>query len=275
MIKLAKYGIIQLTPNPERHELVNVGLLIHSANGWDIRLLADIGKLQHLSPNFPPTGMQSLEAMLRSYIGNLNSIEEFKATFSKIGGTCKLQEYIGQFGAETEQQYSKEVAWLFDELVAPQAFKKSVTARSEVQSRLKTKLRKVFQTRDWIGKELSDIEHHKIVEKFPIAANQGLYAEFAMKNGVMHVTETVDFNVKESSKRAKEIEAQAKTLIISAAKKHLGNDTRTYVIVSGAHRLAAGSSINLLKDHNAEVFSAEDPVEMAKYYGKLQTAMMQ
>jgi hypothetical protein len=275
MIKLAKYGIIQLTPNPERHELVNVGLLIQSCKGWDIKLLSDIGKLQHLNPNFPPTGMQSLEVMLRSSLGNLKSIEEFKSTISKIGGTCKLQEYIGQFGADSEQQYNKEVAWLFDELVAPPPYKKALSRESEVQSRLKTRLRKAFKQKDWIGKDLSDIEHHKIVEKFPIVENQGLYAEFAMKNGVIHVTETVDFNVKESSKRSKEIEAQAKTLIISAAKRHLGSDTKTYVIVSGAHRLAAGNSINLLRDHNAEVFSAENPEEMNKYYGKLELAMMQ
>lgn len=87
----------------------------------------------------------------------------------------------------------------------------------------------------------------------------------------MHITETVDFEVSLSSNRNKRMEAQAKTLILSAAKTHLGNNTKTYVIVAGSNRNVAKTSINLLEDY-AEVFALESAEDMATYFHKIYTA---
>jgi len=98
-----------------------------------------------------------------------------------------------------------------------------------------------------------------------------LFAAFALKNGVMHITETVDFDVSAGSQRQKSIEAQAKTLILSAAKDVLGIDTKNYVVISGSNRVAARTSINLLQDH-AEIYALESTQDMDSYFDRLSVA---
>ncbi|MFZ6873860.1 DUF3037 domain-containing protein [Undibacterium sp. Di27W] len=273
MINIAKYCVIQLLPNPERHEVINVGLLIWNHNAWDIQMLPDERKLHALNPRYPANGLASVALTIKEITKGLNTFEQCQQALNRIGRGCFLHNYIGQFSAETDKKYASEVTWLIDDLIMPPSTPTFTEKNKIPQSRLKTKLRRKFQEMNWLSKKLADIHNHKIIEKFPIAANQGLYAEFAIKNGAIHVTETIDFDVSESSKKQKEIEAQAKTLILSAARKHLGGDTRTYVVVSGSQRLAAGNSINLLKDHNAEVFSLEQPSEMNIYYQKILSAI--
>jgi hypothetical protein len=85
----------------------------------------------------------------------------------------------------------------------------------------------------------------------------------------MNITETVDFSVQKIAPKV--LEAQAKTLILSAAAKEFGANTKRYVIVSGSYLKQAMPSINLLRDQ-AEVFESSSSQDMTRYHDLIQTA---
>lgn len=270
MSKLANYSVIALHPNAERSEVVNVGILIRNGNDWDVRIASDASKVQALNPRFPDGGLVSVAVTLQSLLRPINSLVDARLYLSQIGGNPGLQEFIGQFAANDLSEYESEVSWLLAELVTPPTLPRDAIVKAAPEHRLRTKLRTHFKRKRLLGTK-DEIDAHKIVEKFPIEATKGLFAEFALKNGGMHITETVDFDVSESSERSKRLEAQAKTLILAAARNFLGEKTKTYVVVSGSNRRAAQTSISLLEDY-AEVFALESAADMDSYFKKIYVA---
>jgi hypothetical protein len=270
MSVLAYYSVIELLPNPERLEVVNVGILVRNRNKWDIRVASSATKVQALNPLFPDGGLVAMAVTLQTLLGKFSTFDEAKHYLSRMGANPALQEFVGQFPANDMSEYESEIGWLLSELITPPTLPKDTAIKVAPEHRLRTKLRTQFKRRHLLGK-IGDINAHKIVEKFPIEETKGLFAEFALKNGGMHITETVDFDVSESSERSKRLEAQAKTLILSAAKDFLGDKTKTYVVVSGSNRKVAKPSISLLTDY-AEVFALESADDMASYFNKIYAA---
>lgn len=271
MSELAKYCVIDYRPNFERNEVVTIGLLVRFENEWDIRLLPDASKVSALNPLYPIGGITAVGITLMRLLESVDSFQAARTLLTQLGGSPGLQEFVGQFPSDSDQQYENEIAWLMSELVSPPLPAVQASMRLVSEPRLRTKLRTHFKNHHILARSKDQINEHKVVENFPIEEGKGLFAEFALKNSCMHITETVDFDVAMSSARNKRLEAQAKTLILSAAKDRLGATTKTYVIVAGSNRNVAKTSVNLLTDY-AEVFALESADDMNSYFQKIYTA---
>lgn len=271
MSKLAQYCVIDLRPNFERKEVVTIGLLVRFDNEWDIRLLPDASKVSALNPLYPVGGITAVGVTLTRMLESVDSFQIAHTLLTQLGGSPGLQDYVGQFPVDSNQQYENEIAWLMAELVSPPLPTVSTNTRLISEPRLRTKLRNHFKSQHLLARSRDQINDHKVVENFPIEEGKGLIAEFALKNSCMHITETVDFDVSLSSNRNKRLEAQAKTLVLSAAKDRLGPTTKTYVIVAGSNRNVAKTSVNLLADY-AEVFALESAEDMSSYFQKIYDA---
>lgn len=271
MSKLAQYCVIDFRPNFERKEVVTIGLLVRFDNEWEIRLLPDASKVSALNPLFPIGGITAVGVTLTRMLECADSFQAARALLTQLGGSPGLQEFVGQFPGDSDQQYENEIAWLMSELVSPPLPTLPASTRLISEPRLRTKLRNHFRKQHILARSKDQINDHKVVENFPIEAGKGLIAEFALKNSCMHITETVDFDVGLSSNRNKRLEAQAKTLVLSAAKDRLGPTTKTYVIVAGSNRNVAKTSINLLGDY-AEVFALESADDMNSYFERIYNA---
>lgn len=271
MGKLAQYCVIDFRPNFERKEVISIGLLVRVDNEWDIRLLPDASKVSALNPLFPIGGITAVGVTLTRMLERADSFQAARILLTQLGGSPGLQDFVGQFPSDSDQQYESEIAWLMSELVSPPLPTLSAGTRLVSEPRLRTKLRNHFKSQHILARSKDQINDHKVVENFPIEAGKGLIAEFALKNSCMHITETVDFDVALSSNRNKRLEAQAKTLVLSAAKDRLGPTTKTYVIVAGSNRNVAKTSINLLGDY-AEIFALESADDMNSYFQRIYSA---
>jgi hypothetical protein len=270
MNNLAKYSVLQARPSRDRFELVTVGLVIQRAGEWDVRVLPDPAKIFALNPGFPAFGLVNIQKTISSILRGADSFETAKALLTRHGNDPGIQNFVGQFLANNEDQYESRVSELMKLLVLPPDGARPSLVKKPGVSRLKTRLRNHFRSKGLLGVGPDDIGNHKVVERFPINAEQGLYAEFALKNGAMHITETVDFDVKQIPRKI--MEAQAKSLILSAAAKEFGLDTKRYVIVSGSTLRQAMPSINLLHDQAEDVFEVTSTEDMARYSDLIQAA---
>ena len=263
MNRLAKYAVLQARPSRDRHEIVTVGLVILRAGVWDVRVLPNSHKLLGLNPHFPPYGLANIQRTVSSLLIGVETFEQARVRLAKHGNDPALQSYVGQFLAASEAQYNSRVSELMRLLVVPPEVKLSMPARPVV-SRLRSRLRNHFKAKGLLAGQPEDIGNNKIVEHYPVVAEQGLFAEFAFKNGALNITETIDFDVQRIPRKV--LEAQAKTLILSEAAKRFGRGTKRYVIVSGSHRKEAMPSVNLLRDHAEEVFEMSSSEDMSTYF---------
>jgi hypothetical protein len=113
-----------------------------------------------------------------------------EATLERFGYFEPLIKHSG-FGlvsATDEADYEKRINQILTSLVGLPSREQSV----EKTTRLNTDIAKAFRQARILADEASGIDEHKVVKDFEIDASQGLTADFALKNGVIHVIATLD-----------------------------------------------------------------------------------
>ena len=265
-----QYSLVRYQPHMSRHEVVNIGVVLFTAHGPEVYLAANLKKLQALDPNISMVRIhkevEAMDGSLKAIWHQSPNAEEIVAFLShgKVGLGCMPVGMI-----DSEHRTDKEIAQeLLQELVTPPA-KKRAPATSK--NRLNIELRHIFSQAQILGREPGDIAKHMVVPNFPIDPEVGLYAEFALRNGRLHVTETVDFRVKDLS--TKKREAESKALVLLQALETVGkDDLRRHVVVSGADADVAQTSIHLLSRYADDVFVRESHEDWTRYLKLMEKA---
>lgn len=269
-IEIAKYSLVTIFPIPERMDRIVVGAVAHSARGWDISLSSDYAKVLALDPNFSIPMLARIGSTLREISAGCGELGDLRSLMLSMGGAVQLDSFEGRFAYEDEQSYIDQLNRIMVEsVVAPQ--KLVVVDSRRDRSQLKAHLKKQFARLGVLGGSADDIDQHKVVARYPIQAEQGLFADFALKNSVMHVTETIDFTMSAAAYTAKRYEAQAKCLVLKAASDICGPGTRKYVVLAGGRTKNAESALRLLSA-NAELYQFENSADMTRYIDTINSA---
>lgn len=261
-MSVAQYSLLLLNPSIERLDTVVFGAMFRT-NVWDVRVTTSVLKIKAVNPAYPESKLLQTVALVKELAANKDTLQDVRLDFEGGRWGVSVDEFVGSFTYASDAEYHSQIAAVLAESVNPPLFAQSqpipVSRRRNVVRR---NLREHFKARGLWSKHDSDIDQHKIVEHYPISPESGVFAEFALRNGVMHITETVDFEVQ--SLQGKRLLAQAKTLVLSESARVFGASTKRYVVVAGSTREDARQSMNLLRDH-AEVFALESTSDMTTY----------
>ena len=265
----AEYSLITIAPHKARLDRVVVGVVIFRSGTSRVVFTYDFQKVQSINPSYGIDSFHALRDRIAELAEGCENTDQLRVIMRMLGTSVQLSAFKGDFGYSDEYEYKGQLDKIMDESVdVPK--KPAELLRRRAQSKLRTSLRKQFESMGILGKDSSDVDH-KVAQKYPIQEDQGLYADFAMKNTFMHVTSTVDFTLSEQSFTAKKYETQAKCLVLRAAEEKFGRDTRKFVVVAGGYEKNARAAINLLQA-NANVFRFENAKEMAVYLGIIEDA---
>lgn len=267
---VAHYSLLLITPTIDRLDTVVVGAVFQSPSGWDVRVASNTQKMRAIDPSFPEARLVQTYELTRHLARNRRSLQELQVAFSSARLGVLLDGFIGSFSYASEEEYQRQVSAVLAESVNPPTFARAnaapVTRRRNVVRR---KLRDQFRARGLWSRKDEDIDQHLVVEQFPVSATHGLIADFALRNSVMHITETIDFEIQ--SLKGKRLEAQAKALVLTEAVKVFGDATRRYVVAAGSANPDVRQSINLLADH-ADVYALESDHDMNAYLDRIALA---
>jgi len=109
-------------------------------------------------------------------------------------------------------------------------------SRQKIQGRVHTVLKRIFIKQQVFGLTHEDIHKRLVVERYPIAVNENLYADFAFKNGAYHITETINYKVTSGINTDKFEETGLKAIKLDKSKKVFGEDTKRFLVyVADAH----------------------------------------
>lgn len=251
MSQIAHYVTIADYPYPLRSEHVNIGIAVFLPGGDNrIHLGADLRKVRAIYPRARLDVVRQWEAELPGMIAGL-SIDEARQKFVVLGNDWRLGDQVGRFIYENDDDYLHRVRMALVNLVDPVAPRRELR---EPSSRLFFDLKRTFEIKGWLGR---DIEAHQIVPRFPVGPE--VTAEFALKNGRLHVIESLDLRVSNTS--AKRQEAQAKALAFDMARR-LDKGAASYAVMAGLSSPIASGTRELLTAYADRVYAWESPSDM-------------
>lgn len=263
----ASFYVIRHQPYPSRDEHVNIGVFVLRADGIPyVRLATNIRKIRALDPSADLSAAREQEDGIPRFLSRLGvrGVDAVKAF--RMFGSWKLSEHPGHFEYSNEQDFERGVQWAIAETCEPRAGRRSEPR--ELPSRLFVDLKNTFSRYGWMGSTATDIEKHLIVSRYPLNPEEHVRAEFALKNGVLHVIETVDFRRGEASERHRQ--AMQKATVFSIAQLTDKNAFRG-VIIAASNSPDARPSLRLL-EHFARVYAYESTADMQDLFSHLGNA---
>lgn len=262
-MSVASYSLLLIHPSPDRLDRVVAGAVIRKGDKWDVRVASSPLKMRGINPEFDERRLKQMPGLVALVGDDCGDLSELSHQVQLLGLDLQVDPFVGVFVFEDEAGYELQVSAVLEESVNPPALlRETPVAVGRPRNVVRRKLREMFRKDGILSRDAEDIDRHKVVERFPISAAHGLVAEFALKNGVMHITETIDFNVQVL--QPKRVEAQAKSLVLAEAAKAFGHGTKRYVVAAGTSNVLIRPSLQLLADH-ADLFEADSGDDMRRY----------
>jgi hypothetical protein len=222
MAQQHSFAILQLAPSGARGERLNVATLVFGDDGIDVRIPKRLEKVRALSAGLNPDSVREL-------ISNLSTLDALSvkhgpiSTAQRIANLCDFGPFAfseqGTFIAHSTVEYEARIAKILSTLVEPElAPIKVKPKRSRLLSVLKTRFRKERV----LAKKGEELESHRVVSNWRLA--EGLVADLLLKNGAMHVVETVDFSADDASVRKAVSDVAVSALVLEQARITYGQD---------------------------------------------------
>lgn len=271
-MNIIKYSLIQFTPDRKRNETINIGLVAFMPDAIVVNLCESIRKIRAVDGAISGNDLKNIEAMLHKIFSRSvpDSLEiESKFEFLKLILPDSYQlSPLGCFSAATRDEANLKLSLLMNELVIPP---RPVITR-ERGARIITNLRTLFRQHDLFSDSVGDIFNHRIVERFPISEKSSLRADFALKNGVYHITETIDLGARDASMKFKE--AGLKSFVMAKAKLELGKETKCYAVysASAADEKDKSEAIDLLSEGSDFIFNLRSQNQKVDYIQRMEEA---
>jgi len=267
------FSIVRLAPGGVRDERINVGLAIFREDGVDVRLPATLGKIRAISGALDQSAIRELAKAIDDRDTEIRTagIDDPEARVRAIGnlGPIQLSE-LGTFQSNSLSEYEDRVAAIFRSIVDPEPA--SRTFRSK-KSRLLTDLKKLLRSQRVLAKGDEDIRSHRIVSNYSLA--EGLTADLALKNGVMHIVETVDVSSDDATARKAVSDIAVSALVLEQARINFGaNGTKTRLVYSAMPTVetAAKTCLEAAEHQGAQLYnwaSSADQISLIYSLSKL------
>ncbi|WP_421854601.1 DUF3037 domain-containing protein [Marinomonas sp.] len=254
------YSLLKCTADSKRQETVNIGIIVFKGKELDIRLLENSTKLQWFVNGIVEDCLSDITERYEFFTSHTETVEDKHKTIKSFGGPITIGG-LGYFMAKSEKSYSQKINQLMMMLVEPPR-----TQRQTHRSMLATNIKKCFADKNLLGNKQDDILKHKVVPNYTLDEAADIKAEFMLKNGVYHLTETVDFNTQQSLPE-KRRQTTDKLWTYAHAEKVLDNDVKRYFVYSAntVNESRNQGLIDLVVRDDAEIYNWESLDDQKKY----------
>jgi hypothetical protein len=260
------FAIVRLGTNDARDERLNVGLVVFQGEKLDVRVGRRVDKVRALS-----AGVEV--ATLRDLISNLVHIDEAlqrerpldiaerHARLRAIGplSLSPLGTFIAEYATDYEARVSSILGAMVDVEPAPRVVR-------EKRSRLLTQVKRIFREERVMAKKDEDLSSHRIVTAYEL--DDGLVADLVLRNGSMHVVETVDATSEDETARRAISEVAVSALVLERARMRFGKEnTKGKLVYSATANLerVAKPSLEAVENQGAELVNWESADDRTKF----------
>lgn len=253
-----EFSMIKISPDMVRGEVFNIGLIVFKPNGTDVRLTNSLNKIRMLGNEFCEKNLNKVAEDIRWVSSN---VEEPKDICSFFREQIIISD-PGFFTVQNADEYERKVHELLVNYIDPEK-----VASKHYRKRITTNLKQKFIEYGIFGEDQGDIKNHKVIPSYPIAADEGLYADFLLKNGSYHLTETLDLRT--DNKKVKLGEAALKALTIDKARITLRGgvqSTLIFAVDNLAQEKTKIHQLNILRDRVQNSYNLNSKQDMSEYF---------
>ncbi|WP_312313249.1 DUF3037 domain-containing protein [Sphingobium yanoikuyae] len=221
MARSSKYAIARLNAHPIRGERLNIGLLIFAENSLDIRIGRRLDKVRAISAALDPTELRerllelaNIDALLRDE--GLTEGNDRRDALNDLG-FVDLSE-TAEIDSSNTAVYESMVQSLMVSMIEPEQAK---TKAPPKRTRLLSVVKGALKRERILAREGDDLAQHRVVPNVQLA--EGLVADLVLKNGSMHVVETIDASAADISPRKIVTDIALSALVLEQARISYGN----------------------------------------------------
>lgn len=190
MAETAKYAVVRLDAPASRGERLNVGLLVFQDSGLDIRLGRRLDKVKAISASLDidilRQNIMELQHIDESFRADGHSSARIRYQYVCGLGLASLSS-LSSFEYTSPYVYEDTIARLLESLVEPEP---AIVRVKPKRSRLLSVIKMALKKERILGQPGDDLDYHQVIPEVKLA--EGLVADFILKNGAMHVIETID-----------------------------------------------------------------------------------
>lgn len=264
------FTVLRARPNPVRGESVNVGIAVLDPVGVRLFIKPDLQRLKVFDRNLAALPWDDLRENAWLLFKHFNTVDSQHLALKTMIAPIYADDQLGQFVAENEVDFDAQVTRLLDRLVHRPARDIGVARakRASAPSKLNTQLRNWFKGAHVFSSNVADISKQRVVANYPVAAKNDLYAEFALKNSVVHVIETLDLRGHDKVNAHVHKETAIKSIVLDQARHSLDKSSRRIAVVSATNYGAMQPVINIVETYANDIItmaSAEDRQRLADF----------
>jgi hypothetical protein len=288
MARSFEFSIVRLAPHDVRDERLNVGIVVLRGDGLDVRLSRRLEKVRAISAKLDVTDLKDL----------LSQLQPLEARLAGAGwpGVITLRQLPrlgpltfsepGTFVAETDSAYEDRIASIMSAMIDPEPAPARVRQK---RSRLLTQLKQAFRKERVLARPGEDLGSHRIVPT--VEVDRGLVADLVLKNGVLHVVESVDASSETEPHKRALADIGLSALVLERARMKYGENVTTQLVYSASPSLEAltrpsleaaehqgATLVNWMSERDRERFvhhlsSLAEPVPSSRKRGQGDTAV--
>lgn len=261
-----KYVIAQLAANPVRGERLNLAIVVFDDDRLTVHAARNLEKVRVISAAID-------REMVEQSLRNLEVLDEILRREGKQGVEQRLQgldemsplrfSTFGQFSAPDADAYSGAVNRLVSQLVEPEPA--PLRKRPAKKTRLLTSVKSAFRAENVLARKGEGIDSHRVVANEELA--EGLNADLLLKNGAMHVVQTVDASQSDRARRAIQ-EIGISALVFEQARIKFGEvSTRPRLVysASGSMEQSISAALHAAEHQGADLINWESRDDRVRF----------
>lgn len=255
------FSFLRARPNEVRGEQLNIGLVAFLPDGPKVFIDAPHWRVRALHPDLDVVNWSVWATQLESALTQLGSAEEGLDWLQHGLGIVRADSTLGHLKVENERRIADAISTLMTQVVSiPERTISAVADKTmRPKSRLHAHLRSWFRSAKIYSPNISDLSKSKVVSSYPIDVSGDLYADFALKNGSVHIIETLDFRGVARVTKTQRGTAGLAAVLFDQAKKVLPEGGKTIAVTSADDYASIKPLVGLIDKYADDVFHLESP----------------
>jgi hypothetical protein len=249
-----------------RGEAVNAGVILFAPAGPMVAMAPTNARIRALHPDFAALPLklwgERLQEALRK---TANGGADVKQQLALLALYCQPFSPSPEPGVTmlSGDNAADALASLLEWQVAARAATLRPSRTAKRQSKLTTQLRAWFRAAKVFSSNSGDLSKGRIVANFPVAASDDLYADFAVKNGALHVIETLDLRGVNHLTPMMRGDAAVKAITLDEARQAV--DGSRIAVVSASDFAIARPAIKMLERYASDLYVLESPADKSAF----------
>lgn len=230
------FAIARLEANRSRGERLNLAIVVFEADGLTVHTGKNLEKVRAISSALDRSVLEQALSNLSTLDANLRG-EEALTLVDRLEALNSLSSVAlsepGRFVASGADAYDATIQRLLAQLVEPEPA--PLRKVRQKKTRLFSAIKAAFRSEKVLARKGESLDSHRIILNEELA--EGLNADMLLKNGAMHVVQTVDASQVERARGAIQ-DIGISALIFEQARIKFGEDsTRPRLVYSASAQL--------------------------------------